>query len=105
MDQQTITWSNLENPPEWLTCTVNYLKNHAKETSITPKALAQKWEAKVGRTKSVRLRFAGNLLRRPITTFKELSQGEINALSEICEWIPQRDHADEGNAARRNVRR
>ena len=91
--------SNLENPPEWLTGAVNYLKNHAEEKRITPKTLAQKWEAKVGRTKSIRLRFVGNLLRRPITTFKELSQGEINALAEICEWIPERAHPNEGDAA------
>ena len=99
MEINTITMSNLENPPEWLTCAVNYLKNHAKETRITPKALAQKWESKVGRTKSVRLRFAGNLLKRPVATFKELSQGEINALSEICEWIPERASANESDAA------
>ena len=97
-EMRTITTSNLENPPEWLTAAVSYLKNHGKETRVTPKALAQKWESRVGKNKKVRLRFAGNLLRRQIASFKELTQGEINALAEICDWIPPRNRENESDA-------
>lgn len=97
-EMRTVTASNLENPPEWLTSAVNYLKCHGKHTKITPKALAQKWESRIGKNKKLRLRIAGNLLRRNIESFKELTQGEINALCEVCEWIPKRSDSNESDA-------
>lgn len=104
-ETRTVTASNLENPPEWLTSAVNYLKCHGKHTKITPQALAQKWESRIGKNKKLRLRIAGNLLRREVLSFKDLTQGEINALCEVCEWIPKRSDPDEGDAKRRVVRR
>lgn len=105
MDPYRITYQMLVHPPEWLIDVVAYLKHHAKEERITPAQLARRWEAKIGRSRKQRIVIAQAILRREIETFKDLSQGEINALTELCRWIDEDCCADEGDAPRWHVGR
>lgn len=97
MDTFKIDLKTLMTPPAWLREVAAYLKSHATEERITPKQLAQRWEAKLGRSRKLRIFIAGGLIERDIETFKDLSQGEINALAEICRWI-ENDHTNESLA-------
>jgi hypothetical protein len=98
MNLSTITTEHLENPPEWLVHTVEYLKHHATEKRISPKALAQLWESKLGRRRSRRIYIICGLIQRKIASFKELTQGEINALSEIGRWVDEASSENESLA-------
>lgn len=103
--EMTVTQHNLEHPPEWLTAAVEYLTHHATKTRITPQTLARKWEEKIGRCRKRRLRIVSGLVCREVHSFKELTQGELAALAEICRWIRQSGDPDEGDAPRWHVGR